>query len=135
MRTVAVKDVLWIEDVSLIETGHHAERQALAGVCLARDLGKSDGFAAQRLHGKLEPAALLENGTHDLLLNLSARVRDRCPRATIAHRAEDPVFVNEITWSDLQLIGRNLPDFIHNSTRGLVHCRATDANGSRIEST
>src|SRR5262245_9566634 len=103
MCTVAEKNVFWIEDVSLIETWHHAERQVLAEVCLACDLRKGDRLAAQRLCRKLKPAAPLENGTHDLLFNLTARVRDRRRRAAMP-RAERPVFINEIAWSHLQLI-------------------------------
>src|SRR5262245_34636636 len=98
MRPVVENNVLWIEDVGLFETGHHAERQVLAGVGLACNVCEGDRLTAERLH-KIEPAALLENGTHDLLLNLGTCMRDRRPGPGMLHRAEDPVFVNEIAWS------------------------------------
>src|SRR5262249_52826788 len=135
MRTIGEEDVLWVEDVGLLETWRHAERQILTRVCLARDLDKGNGLCAPLRHQKFEAAAPLEDGTYDLLLNLSAGVRDRCRWAGMPHRAEDPVFVNEIAWPHLQLIGCNLPDFIHHPTGGLIHRRATVGHGSRIEGT
>src|SRR5262249_43429648 len=135
MRAVAENKVLGVENVGLVEAGRHSERQVLSGVRLHGNLGEANPFDILSPYGKVETAAPLEDSTHDLLLNLCTYSRDRCAGASAGPRVEYPVLVNEIGWTCPQFVRRDLSDLIHNPARRLVHGRAADGNGPRIEST
>src|SRR5215471_4921394 len=126
MRTVAEDKVLWVKDVGLIEAGRHSQWQVLSGVRLHRDLGETNAIDILRRYGKVETAPVLEDSTHDLLLNLCTHSRDRCPGPSVGSHVEYPVFINEIGWTCPQFVRRDLSHLIHNPATGLVHGRATD---------
>src|SRR5262249_16218621 len=135
MRTVAENKVLWVEDVGLVEAGRHSQRQVWSGMRRDGNVGEANSFDILSRYGKVETAAPLEDSTHDLLLNLCTYSRDRCAGASAGPRLEYPVLVNEIGWTCPQFVRRDLSHFIHNPATGLVHGRAADGNGPRIEST
>src|SRR5262249_55489620 len=135
MRTVAENKVLWVEDVGLVEAGRHSQRQVLSGVRVHRDLGEANAIDILWRCGKVETAPVLEDSTHDFLLNLCSHSRDGCPGASAGSRVENPVLINEIGWTCPQFVRRDLSHLIHNPATGLVHGRAADGNGPRIEST
>src|SRR5262249_41041319 len=114
MRAVAENKVLWVENVGLVEPGRHSERQVLSGVRLHRDLGEANAIDILRRYGKVETAPVLEDSTHDLLLNLCTHSRDRCPGASAGPRLEYPVRINEIGWTCPQFVRRDLSKLIHN---------------------
>src|SRR5262249_33024459 len=58
---------------------------------------------------------------------------DQRPCARVCHRAEDAVLIDDITRAPLQLVGRNPSGLVHNLEGCLVHSRATDRHGSRVE--
>src|SRR5262245_26175879 len=60
-------------------------------------------------------------------------MRDQRACARVRHRAEDAVLVDEITRAPLQLVGRNPSSLVHDLEGCLVHSRATDRHGSRVE--
>src|SRR5215468_10395665 len=126
MRTVAENKVLWVENVGLVEAGRHSKRQVLSGVRLHRDLGEANAIDILRRYRKVETAPVLEDSTHDLLLNLRTHSRDRCPGASTGPRVEYPVLINEIGWTCPQFVRRDLSHLIHNPATGLVYGRAAD---------
>src|SRR5215510_4352873 len=126
MRTVAENKVLWVEDVGLVEAGRHSKRQVLSSVRLHRDLGEANAIDILRGYGKIETAPVLEDSTHDLLLNLCTDSRDRCPGPNAGSRVEYPVLINEIGWTCPQFVRRDLSHLIHNPATGFVHGRAAD---------
>src|SRR5215510_6660004 len=82
MRAVAENKVLWVENVGLVEAGRHSERQVLSGVRLHGNLGEANSFDILSRYGKVETAPVLEDSTHDLLLNVCTHSRDRCAGAS-----------------------------------------------------
>src|SRR5262245_32861957 len=134
MGSVPETTVLWVEDVGLLQARHHPKRQILSGMRVHRDLGEANAFDILSCCGKVETASALEDGTHDPLLNLCAHSRDRCSGARARLRAECPVIITEIAWTCSQLVRCDFSHLRHNSARGLVHRRAADWNGPRIES-
>src|SRR5215475_1016216 len=60
-------------------------------------------------------------------------MRDQRSCARVRHRAKDAVLIHDINWAPLQLVGRNPSGLVHNLEGRLVHSRATDRHGSRVE--
>src|SRR4029453_4866201 len=77
MRSIVEGDILGIEEIGLIETGRHTERQIVGEVRFAGDIGEGQLVGAARHGRKLEAGAPLENDGYSSLRDPFGRMRDR----------------------------------------------------------
>src|SRR5215510_2533340 len=94
VRTIVQKHVLGIEEAGFIETGDHAERQVVAEVRLARDVGEAHIVNPTLWHRKHKAATSLDDDPYDLFSSLLAQTCDCRPNAWVRDYAEQTVLIN-----------------------------------------
>src|SRR5262245_31587635 len=94
VRTIVQEHVLGIEEAGFIETGDHAERQVVAEVRLARDVGEAHIVNPTLWHRKHKAATALDDDPYDLFSSLLAQTCDCRPNAWVRDYAEQTVLIN-----------------------------------------
>src|SRR5262249_45655603 len=133
VRSIVKEHVLGIEEAGFIETGDHAERQVVAEVRLARDVGEAHIVNPTLWHRKHKAATPLDDDPYDLFSSLLAQACDCRPNAWVRDYAEQTVLINEGAGAPLQLVRCDLRGLIQDLACRLVHGRAADRRSARVE--